>query len=378
MLSILIVSILLVIALWNYWYHKKWDEKVKVSVRFQEESVYAGEQTKLIEVIENHKKMPVPVLEVGFHTKKELDFQDTDNTSVSDYLYKRDIFSILGWQKITRQIAVKCKKRGFYEIKEIDLYSYSLLHSKRYAKTKANEASIFVYPARTHVEDLVLICESLSGTVQCAKHLYEDPFAFRSIREYTLEDPMKTLNWKASAKTGKLMVNTYDSALIPKAMIFLDLEDGGILKHEELIEESISIVTSLAGKLLKKGMEVGFLSNGKLDGKEMLLPLANKSNQIFQLERMLALYQEKENCRDFGQLLTGYQKEHPEIAREAVLVFVSKNAKQSYYEIMQEMLGKEGQGLWVCPVEQEEINKGRCVTFGHSRVKFVLRGVEKS
>lgn len=378
MLSIWIVSVLLVLALWNLCFQKHWDSQLRVSATFKEESVYAGDETRLTEVIENHKKMPIPVLEVGFHTKKELDFQDTDNTSVSDYLYKRDIFSIMGWQKITRQISVKCKKRGFYQIQEIDLYTYSLLHNKKYGKIRTNDASIFVYPARTHVEDLVLICESLSGTVQCAKHLYEDPFAFRSIREYTLEDPMKTLNWKASAKSGKLMVNTYDSALIPKVMIFLDLEDGGILKHDELIEESISIATSLAGKLLKQGMEVGFLCNGKVEGKEMALPLSNQRNQIFQLERMLALYQTTEPCTNFDKMLTEYHKKHISAAEDAVLVFISKNAKEVYYQKMQEMLGKEGQGLWVCPIEQEEINKDRCVTFPPSRVKYVIRGVERS
>lgn len=378
MLSIFLISILTVIAVWNAYYRKNWDYKVKAFAAFREESVYAGEETCLTEVIENHKKMPLPVLEVGFHTQKELVFQGTDNVSISDYLYKRDIFSILGWQKITRQISVKCKKRGFYQIKEMDLYTYSLLHTQKYGKVITNEASVFVYPAKTQVEDLVLICESLSGTVQCAKHLYEDPFAFRGIREYTMEDPMKTVNWKASARAGKMMVNTYDSALIPKVVIFLDLEDGGILKHDDLIEESISIATSLAGKLLKQGMEVGFVSNGKQDGKEMTLPLSNQRNQIYRLERMLALYQETEKCSHFERILTQKWKTGVGAAEDAVLVFISKNAREAEYLRMQELAGKEGQGLWVCPIEQEEINKNRAVTFPQSRVKFVLRGVEKS
>ena len=47
---------------------------------------------ELTEVITNRKKLPLPVLEVGFHTRKELVFRDTENTNVSDYVYKRDIF----------------------------------------------------------------------------------------------------------------------------------------------------------------------------------------------------------------------------------------------------------------------------------------------
>lgn len=110
----------------------------------------------------------------------------------------------------------------------------------------------------------------------------------------------------------------------------------------------------------------------------MALPLSNQRNQIFQLERMLALYQATEPCTNFDKMLTEYHKKHISAAEDAVLVFISKNAKEVYYQKMQEMLGKEGQGLWVCPIEQEEINKDRCVTFPPSRVKYVIRGVERS
>ena len=113
------------------------------------------------------------------------------------------------------------------------------------------------------------LCERMLGTLQCAKRLYEDPFAFRTIRDYTTDDPMKAINWKASAKTGTLMVNTFDSALSQKAMLFLDVEDSGILKYQDLVEESISIAASLARRLLRRGIEVGFCFNGSRSGERL-------------------------------------------------------------------------------------------------------------
>ena len=92
--------------------------------------------------------------------------------------------------------------------------------------------------------------------------MYEDPFEFRTIRAYTTDDPMKAVNWKASAKTGSLMVNTFDSVQSQKAMLFLDVEDTGILKYEDLVEESIAIAATLLRKLLRKNMEAGFAWNG--------------------------------------------------------------------------------------------------------------------
>ena len=65
------------------------------------------------------------------------------------------------------------------------------------------------------------VCERMLGIMQCSRHLYEDPFTFRGIREYTTSDPMKTINWKASARTGGLMVNTFDSVMTQKVMLYL-------------------------------------------------------------------------------------------------------------------------------------------------------------
>ena len=121
------------------------------------------------------------------------------------------------------------------------------------------------------------------GARQCERKLFEDPFAFHSIREYTQTDPMKTINWKASAKTGGLMVNTFESTLTEKVMIYLDIEDGGILKYDDLVEDSISVAASLIRKLLHMGIQVGIAfqdtfvepSNGKEIGKHMERLLAD-------------------------------------------------------------------------------------------------------
>lgn len=383
MLGVLIISVLLVVIIWRAYYAEKWAHKLKVSLKFLDESVYAKDETKLIEVIENRKRLPVTVLEVGFHAKKELKFFDTDNTNVSDYIYKRDIFSVLGWQKITREIHVLCMKRGYYEIQEVDLTSFSTLFDKRYGKTMEMDASVFVYPAKTNVKDIMVICESLCGNVQCRKHLYEDPFAFRSIREYTINDSMKTINWKASARTNELMVNTYDSAMTQKIMIFLDLEDSGILKHEDVIEESISIVTSVANKMIRQGMEVGFISNAfdsKQKRENLYLPIRNGRQQMIALERMLALYQESDGCCPFHELLSQFEqknKDKKDIV-DTVCLFISKNFKEENLQAMLRILGNEGLGLWVCPIEQEEINKKREPKLQHAQLRFLVRGVERS
>ncbi len=373
MILYFLLAVGLVTALWNLYYKHFWAKNITVLLRFETDALYAGEETKLYEVIENRGSMPVPVLEVGFHTRKELDFAGADNTNVSDYIYKRDIFAVLGRQKITREIPLKCTRRGHYEIREAELATHSLLYRKRLGKELESNAAIYVYPRMANVSDIMPLCERMLGTLQCAKRLYEDPFAFRTIRDYTTDDPMKAINWKASAKTGTLMVNTFDSALSQKAMLFLDVEDSGILKYQDLVEESISIAASLARRLLRRGIEVGFCFNGSTAaGQESGFAPTNKKEMLIRMERMLAEYQTVNGAHPFGAELNKYS-----VPADTLLIFITKNLSLALFDAIKRRAG-ESQTILVCPVYRGEALQGEFSHIKSSKnVRILVREVDR-
>ena len=334
MFLLLLLGIAAVGVLWELYYKNIWIRGVDVKLWFATDALYAGGQTKLYEVIENRKRTPLPVLEVGFHTKKELDFTDTENASVSDYIYKRDVFAVLGRQRITREIAVDCKKRGHYAVSDADLTTHTLLYKKSYSVGIETDASIYVYAKMADVSEIMTVCERMLGTLQCAKKLYEDPFAFRTIRGYTTDDPMKAINWKASAKTGELMVNTFDSVQSQKAMIFLDVADTGILKQEALVEENIAVAATLARKLLRQSIETGFAFNGA-DGGDWILP-TNKKSVFVGLERTLADYDAVKGTTSFSELLTGKKEMREKLTDDTLFVVITKNLDEELWNTLTE------------------------------------------
>jgi uncharacterized protein (DUF58 family) len=353
MIIFLLLGIFIVAGIWEFYYRRNWSDKLTVKLWFETDKVYAGNDTKLYEVIENRKRMPIPVLEVGFHTRKELDFADTENTNVSDFIYKRDVFSVLGRQKITREIPVRCTKRGKYHISDADIASYSLRYSKRYSQSIETSAEIYVYPKNTDVSDVMTLCERMLGALQCAKRLYEDPFSFRTIRAYTTDDPMKTVNWKASAKTGSLMVNTFDSVQSQKAMLFLDIEDGGILKQEDLVEESISIAATIIRKLSRQSTEVGFIYNGEKDNMTLLMP-TNKKGQLATVEKALAEYDKRNNEHpDKLETLVKYVFDMQKISDDTLMIFITKNFNEKIFQTIKEK-AKDYQSLVIVPAYRGE------------------------
>ena len=377
MIIVLLLGMLFVSVLWEGYFRYWWSKEIAVRLWFETDAVYAGQETKLYEVIENTKAMPVPVLEVGFHMRKELVFVDVDNTNVSDFCYKRDVFSVLGRQKITRMLPVRCTKRGKYVVSEADLMTHTLLYRKRYSKGTATEAVLYVYPKMTDVSEIMTVCESLLGTLECAKRLYEDPFAFRSIRDYTMEDPMRSINWKASARTGSLMVNTFDSVRSQKAMIFLDVEDRGILRYEDLVEESIALAATLMRRLLRQGTDVGFVYNG--NDRQIFLPEHNKGNLIA-FERMLAQYDQEDGTAPYEQFIRRLFEDvfvKRPLTADTLCLFITKNLNEAIYEQIRTSVGEQ-QTLIVVPVYRGEKEAWKNASIkSRDNIQIMIKEVER-
>lgn len=379
MISLFFLSFFLLTFLWNLYYAKHWSRDLVVTLHFLQDFVYAGEQAEMTEQIENRKKLVLPVLEVGFHVDKRLAFHDCENTSVSDFTYKRDIFALLGYQRVTRKLTLNCTKRGCYRIDKSHLTAFSMLHRQRFSIDAPADTQLYVYAARTNVSDILITCERLMGSVQCAKRLFEDPFAYASIREYTVTDPMKTINWKASARTGELMVNTFESTHMEKVLIFLDVEDSGILKYEYLTEDAVSVAATLAQKMITRGMEVGLCTNVTA-GPPMssdsasapahaCLPPAGGRKQLTDIERLLAGHKSDAKVLPFPALLDSFANQALDQTEDAVMIFISKNAAQNQTAI-EKFAGRE-QAVWVVPCPRNET----CSIHTADNIRLICREV---
>lgn len=394
MISLFFLGFLLLALLWNQYYAKHWHKNLMITLNFLQEFIYAGDQAEMTEQIENRKRLVLPVLEVAFHVDKKLAFHDCENTSVSDFTYKRDIFALLGNQRVTRKLTLNCTHRGYYRIDKSFLTAFSMLHRRRFSMEFPADTELYVYAARTNVSNILVTCERLMGSVQCAKRLFEDPFAYASIREYTVTDPMKTINWKASARTGELMVNTFESTHMEKVMIFLDVEDSGILKYEYLTEDSISVAASLAQKMIAKGMEVGLCTNIVSDQNSSksipastdkklstdmainrnlytqdtftYLPPVSGRKQLSDIERLLAGHRTNAKTAPLPDILGGFTGQ----TEDAILIFISKNAVQNQPAI-ETFVDKDKQAVWIVPYPVTE----SCYVHSEGNIHLIKRGI---
>jgi len=250
----------LLIVLQRKVYQHIWKKHLGVTVSFVTPFAVAGERTELEEVIENKKWFPLPVLRVKFSLNRGLVFEE--NVTRSDRLYKNDIFSVMPYMRITRKHSFLCEQRGLYTVDSLGLSSSDLLMSKTFVETVPEHAKLTVYPSKADMKRLLPVFSQMMGQRQM-KALLSDPFSFAGIREYAPTDPMKNINWKATAKTGELKVNTYDSTRALETRILLDLGSDTEWIDNGVREEAIRIAGTLFSLFVEKGVVCSLYTNGK-------------------------------------------------------------------------------------------------------------------
>ncbi|MCL2198061.1 MAG: DUF58 domain-containing protein [Defluviitaleaceae bacterium] len=238
-------------------------EKVGVSLTMSATSATEGDELILKETVINQKWLPLPWLSVKFQIDRELEFADQSANAVSDLYYRHDLFHILMHQKITRRLRFTCTKRGFYAIRGLEVTAWDILMENKYIRNFETSTSLTVYPATIPLHETNELCTRVYGHLRTIYPIFPDPFSFRGIREYSPSDPMKNINFKASAKAQELMVNIQDFSNAREITLILDAERHPAWYNEYYEERAIKILASLTEKFQTQGVPLSFISNGK-------------------------------------------------------------------------------------------------------------------
>ncbi len=90
---------------------------------------------------------------------------------------------------------------------------------------------------------------------------------FFSLRGYVPGDDLKRVNWKATARTNRLIVNEMEAERVTDVMVVLDTDVSFYEASErELFEQSVKAAASMASLLLRQGNRVGLILQGEERG----------------------------------------------------------------------------------------------------------------
>lgn len=132
MIILLLLGVFLAWTISRRIYDIFWDKNLYVKISFKDSYIYEDDESALTEIITNNKRLPLPALAVRLAVNKNLKFlkSASENSSTSDQTYKKDVFSFLQRQRITRTIPFVGTKRGLYKINSVDIVGCNFFFRK--------------------------------------------------------------------------------------------------------------------------------------------------------------------------------------------------------------------------------------------------------
>lgn len=155
-------------------------------------------------------------------------------------------------------------ERGEYYFGNILLFVSSLLGLLERRITIDAEKMVPVYPSFIQLRKYDLLSGATIQTETGSKRLRKigHSMEFEQIKEYVHGDDIRTLNWKASARKGGLMVNTYTDE--KSQQVYCIIDKGRLMKMPfgglTLLDHAINSCLVLSNVCLKKQDRVGVIT----------------------------------------------------------------------------------------------------------------------
>lgn len=352
----LLISILLCVALLyllqDRLYRSLWQKGLDVSLELSDTRAVEGNDLTLTETILNRKLLPLPLVHVKFVTNRNLVFEDDEGSNVTDLYYRNDIMSVLSYQKLTRTLSFRCAARGYYTFHSLTVTCGNLFFSTDQLADFPCEKNLYVFPRLVDPSAFEPAFRKMFGTVLTKRYINEDPFEFRSIREYQSYDDRKSVNWKASAKTGGLKVTTHDYTSTQQVRIVINFEEFALMRYDHLFEEGIRIAATAAAAFLDRGIQVSLSTNGRdlITKQELFVPEGSGPGHMRTINEALARIDLEQKADPIAPL---FDRILAETKAQDFLVLVSTYQREDLQNALRRLPGKTDSFLWFLPLDRD-------------------------
>ena len=196
------------------------------------------------------------------------------------------------------------KERGDYRFGNLNALVTSPIGFVAKRFTFQQGASLPSYPSFVHLRKYELMAlqnEFLMGGIKKIRKLGHT-MEFEQIKEYVQGDDIRTINWKATSKQNKLMVNQYQDEKSQR--IYMVIDKGRTMQMPfnglSLLDYSVNATMALSHIILKKGDRAGVMTfSRKAENK---LPADKKSAQLRKISETLYNIETDFAESDFGRL----------------------------------------------------------------------------
>jgi uncharacterized protein (DUF58 family) len=277
-----------------------WSRHVLDDVRYErlipENRAFAGEDVTLTLRLSNDKPLPVPWIEVRDAIPEGIPIEEKHAaaTPYPGYVYLARSTHLSWYQRVNWPMQFEAPPRGYYRLGPARISSGDIFGFYPVLREDENFDSVIIYPAIYDLPDLGLPSKRPFGERKGYERIFEDPGRIAGLRDYQPGDPMRRIDWKASARSGVLQSRVYEPSSTLHMLIALNVNT---LAHswEGFLPDVLERVISAAGSVARYGFEAGYAiglaANGSYpeSDRPMRVPVGRRSDQLMRVLEALAV-----------------------------------------------------------------------------------------
>lgn len=315
---LIVISVFLLILFIIIWAWKKQSLKnVKPTIKLSKSRLFVDEKFLIHASVHNDKFLPLIWLEWCFPSNIGFRIEDDEgDTDIQGDIYTIRLLWLLSFQKVKWTSEGKALQRGVYDIGHVTLRSGDGFRFAELEQSYPLEGKLYIYPKLVAVDVSSFRPSKQWGARGKQGGIIEDPLLVIGIREYQPGDEIRRLNWRASARTGKLQTNVSQPVVTEQLVIYIDvqgfvineiIDEDPIKKQEYLVRKResfewfLSIIASVAVKQSELGISIGFASNAQNFGGGKMASIPPSRNLTLFLDK-LAQITERVGTRDMSGL----------------------------------------------------------------------------
>lgn len=236
------------------------------------------------------------------------------------------------FERITRRLKVVPTRRGVHEVGPVTfaVAEHFGTHLPR-LDSPLEPATILARPLMAPVLGSSPQAAPLAQ-VRARQSLFTDPTLFAGVRPFQTGDPLRSVHWRASARTASLQTKRYEPALSRQQLLVFDVQtiEGPywMLDYDEdLFEDQCVAALSLARNLILQDASCGFAAAGfsRTTQRYVYVPPRADRAQIERIGDMLARMT-PESSAPLTQLLAWLPRR---VARGTALVILTGRNPES-------------------------------------------------
>ncbi len=263
--SLIAVSLGLFIsfAALNYFYEKYIAKKLTVEILNKEIRMYKNQNDIIRIKITQDGLLPILDGRMTLFAGDDIRFDNDLSTGLRNQTITGISFTVMPKSSIIVEVPFQGYSRGVSKIvkSKINIPQIFGFDTIDLIQTGKINHEIIVYPDRYAIHNTGMDNQMTQGRFVQRDALFSDPLMTTGTREYTPEDSMRDIHWKASARTGELQTRLYEKTNKITWMILINLRSENSYAPPNNIEEIFEKLAFVTGSATEAGIPYKIITN---------------------------------------------------------------------------------------------------------------------